>query len=35
MEQLLALGWLAVGFLVLGVFLAAYCIWYLIFRLGK
>jgi hypothetical protein len=28
-------GGIALGFLILGVFLAAYAIWYMIFRLGK
>ena len=34
-ERMLALGGLTVAFLVLGLVLAAYCIWFLIFRLGK
>jgi hypothetical protein len=37
-EQMLALGkgeLIAVGFLVLGLVLAAYAIWFMMFRLGK
>jgi hypothetical protein len=37
-EQMLAFGmgeFIAVGFLVLGLVLAAYAIWYMMFRMGN
>ncbi len=35
-EQMLALhGWLVAGFFLFAIVLAAYAIWFLIFRLGK